>query len=70
MSMWTEMVESSPQLRRGTVWCTKCGRTQSVNSVECLKHGWPKCCGLTMTVDNPEERAGLAKVAPPPMEKQ
>ena len=49
-----------PQLRRGQVWCTVCGRSQSVKSVDCLENGWPKCCGYTMTIDSPEERRKLA----------
>ena len=45
-----------PQLARGQVWCKRCGATQSVNSAECLRLGWPKCCNETMTIDSPEER--------------
>jgi len=50
-------VSAIPQLRRGRVWCTKCGASQGVSAVKCFKHGWPKCCGYTMTIDSPEERA-------------
>ena len=28
-----------------------------------LRHGWPKCCGYTMTIDSPEDQARLAKEA-------
>jgi len=49
-----------PQLRRGKVWCLKCGNEQDVNAAQCLRSGWPKCCGETMTIDSPEERAGRA----------
>lgn len=45
-----------PQLARGKVWCTTCGRQQSVDGAECLRSGWPKCCGYTMTIDSPESR--------------
>ena len=45
-----------PKLRRGKVWCRTCGREQDVDSKACFKHGWPKCCGYTMTIDSPEER--------------
>ena len=27
-------------------------------------HGWPKCCGATMTTDSPEERAALRARSP------
>ncbi len=53
-------VSRSPQLRRGLVWCSTCGRKQAVNSATCLRSGWPKCCGRTMTIDSPEERAATA----------
>lgn len=45
-----------PKLARGQVWCHECGRTQRVNSAECLRSGWPECCGETMSIDSPEER--------------
>jgi hypothetical protein len=45
-----------PKLGREQVWCLKCGRTEKVDSAECFRSGWPKCCGETMTIDNPEER--------------
>ncbi len=28
--------------------CSKCGATQEVDAAECLRTGWPKCCGVTM----------------------
>lgn len=52
---------SHPSLVRGQVWCTVCGDTQRVDSGKCLKNGWPKCCGFTMTIDSPEERKELAE---------
>jgi hypothetical protein len=48
------------QIARGMVWCTTCGNKQKVNGKDCLRHGWPKCCGYTMTIDSPNERAALA----------
>jgi len=45
-----------PQLRRGMVWCYTCGREERVDSAASLKHGWPTCCGFTMSIDSPEER--------------
>lgn len=49
----------SPQLARGRVWCLECGRTQKVHSADCLRHGWPLCCGYTMSISSPEEIAFL-----------
>lgn len=58
---FASVVDEVPQLRRGSVWCTVCGKSQAVNSGEALSSGWPKCCGYTMTIDSPEERAAMAK---------
>lgn len=44
-----------PQIARGKVWCRTCGREQSVNGAECLRSGWPKCHGATMSIDPPSE---------------
>jgi hypothetical protein len=46
-----------PQIKRGRVWCRTCRRTQKVNGMECLRSGWPMCCGHTMTIDSPAEQA-------------
>ena len=56
-----DVSETIPQLKRGLVWCTKCGNSQRVDSRQCLSHGWPECCGETMTIDSPEERARLKR---------
>lgn len=53
-----QLASEVPQLRRGQVWCRSCGATQHVDSAECLRSGWPKCCGHTMTIDAPEEQHG------------
>jgi hypothetical protein len=45
----------------GQCWCVKCGDTVMVNSAICLRHGWPLCCGQTMTIDSPQEREAFAK---------
>ncbi|WP_430912860.1 hypothetical protein [Methylobacterium sp. sgz302541] len=50
-----KMADSHPKLRRGQVWCRTCGHTELVNSATCLRSGWPKCCGYTMTIDSPSE---------------
>lgn len=47
---------SEPTLRRGLVWCKTCGRTEKVNSAECLRSGWPKCHGATMSLGSPDDR--------------
>lgn len=54
-----DLVNCHPSLSRGIVWCTECGKKQKVNSSKCFAFGWPKCCGYTMTIDSPEERAKL-----------
>lgn len=52
-----------PQFARGKVWCKTCGREERVDSAFCLSYGWPKCCGYTMTIDSPEERAARSPTA-------
>ena len=51
--MYNKIANSHESLKRGKVWCRTCGREQNVNSAECLRSGWPKCCGYTMTIDHP-----------------
>jgi hypothetical protein len=53
---WQSTAASVPQLARGRVWCRECGATQRVDAAGALSHGWPKCCGYTMTIDSPEEQ--------------
>lgn len=48
-----------PKIARGLVWCRKCGISERVNPAVCMRSGWPKCCGQTMTIDAPWERASL-----------
>lgn len=50
------LTEDVPQLKRNRVWCVTCGRSQGVDSAECMRTGWPLCCEQTMTIDSPEER--------------
>lgn len=57
--LYDRVTSDVPQLGRGQVWCYVCGFTQRVQSSECLRHGWPKCCGQTMGIDSPEERRRL-----------
>ncbi|WP_368911598.1 hypothetical protein [Taklimakanibacter deserti] len=51
------IVDEVPQLKRGILWCTKCGHTTSIDAADALRNGWPRHCGYTMTIDSPEERA-------------
>ena len=53
---YADLTNCHPSVKRGRVWCTKCGRTEKVDSDECFRSGWPKCCGYTMTIDSPTER--------------
>lgn len=46
---------SDPALARGEVWCKTCGRIEKVDSAECLRHGWPKCHGATMSLGRPPQ---------------
>ena len=54
------LAESHEKLRRGRVWCRTCGDTLRVDAAGAMRSGWPKCCGQTMTIDSPEERAAMA----------
>lgn len=56
----SQIADGIPQLKRGQVWCRECGHSQRIHSAGALRHGWPKCCGYTMTIDSPEEQARLA----------
>ena len=48
------MAKTHESLRRGMVWCKVCGISQTVSSAYALKHGWPRHCGATMTIDHPD----------------
>lgn len=60
---WHDKIAAeTPQIARGQVWCTTCGRSERVDGADCLRRGWPKCCGgFTMTIDSPEESRALAQ---------
>jgi len=49
-----KMARSHPSLERNRVWCRHCSHSQRVDSAHCLRHGWPKHCGYTMTIDHPD----------------
>lgn len=52
------LATSHAKLIRGIVWCRSCGSSRNVASAQAMRGGagWPKCCGLTMTIDSPEEQ--------------
>ena len=56
MSFYEKAVAGSSRFSRGQVWCHTCGNTRKVDSAECLRMGWPTCCGWTMSLDSPDER--------------
>lgn len=53
--MHKRIADEVPQIKRGRVWCHKCGHTAEVDGAHCLAHGWPLHCGETMSIDSPEE---------------
>lgn len=65
MTIHDTIAKEVPQISRGKVWCLKCGRVKRVDGAEAMRNGWPMCCGYTMTLDSPEERAARA-TAPKP----
>jgi RecJ-like exonuclease len=62
-AFWDDVAEI-PQYKRGMVWCKTCGKSQKVDAVQCLKTGWPECCGYTMSIDPPplpSEERGMSE---------
>lgn len=47
-----------PQIKRGKVFCHQCGNVEAISSAN-FRAGWPNCCGYTMSLDSPEERAAM-----------
>jgi hypothetical protein len=60
-NLHNSIIDAVPQLKRGQVWCHRCGHTQPVDSANALRRGWPKHCGETMSIDSPEERAAITR---------
>jgi Zn finger protein HypA/HybF involved in hydrogenase expression len=54
--LYDEIAQSHPSLARGRVWCARCNAYKDVDVARCLRSGWPKCHGATMSIDSPEER--------------
>lgn len=64
MNIHDSIAQAVPQIARGKVWCIACRRVQLVDGADALRHGWPKCCGSTMTIDSPQWRAAHSKKTP------
>ena len=45
-NLYRDMASGMPD----RVTCRQCGASQTVDPAECLRHGWPKCCGATMSL--------------------
>lgn len=54
--LYEEIARSHPSLLNGVVWCSRCGRSRTVDSAKCLRDGWPKCCGGTMGLQKVENQ--------------
>jgi len=59
MDLYEKLSKSSPQMKRGRVWCMNCGLTYTIDTAKAFRLGWPTHCGSTMTVDSPKERKAL-----------
>jgi len=49
-SMYEDMANSNPSMKKGLVKCNKCSKEMKVDSAKCLQTGWPACCGKTMSL--------------------
>lgn len=50
--LYDEIATSHPSLMGGRVFCARCKTFRTVDPAKCLQHGWPKCCGATMSINN------------------
>jgi hypothetical protein len=64
MNIHESIDQAVPQIARGKVWCIACKRMRLVDDAAALRHGWPKCCGATMTIDRPQWRAAQERKRP------
>lgn len=56
--MYEEMAEVTMRKAGGNlVYCRECGAVQIADHRLCLREGWPKCCGYTMTIDPPHPKS-------------
>ncbi len=60
-ALYDEIARSHPSLLTGRVYCTRCSQFRAVNTANALRHGWPKCCGSTMSIDSPTGRNAAVK---------
>jgi hypothetical protein len=49
--LYETIAASHPSLLRGRVWCVKCGTFKDIEPARCLREGWPKCHGATMSIE-------------------
>ena len=61
MGLHAKLAQCHWKIRRGTVWCQECGTRRDVDPESCFASGWPTCCGYTMSLDSPKERARFAE---------
>lgn len=54
MTLYKKLAKSHPSIERGKVWCKTCKREEKADPAFSMKHGWPECCGHTMTIDHPQ----------------
>lgn len=55
-SFYESIVNDVPQPKAGIVHCHECGNSIRVNAAYCLRSGWPKCHGQTMSLDPAKEK--------------
>lgn len=44
------MYRDAAKVTGSQVRCEKCGSQIAVDPANCLRSGWPQCCGYTMTL--------------------
>lgn len=54
-SLYDTIAASHPSLLAGVVWCSRCSKSRTVDAAKCLRDGWPRCCGVTVSIDKPTE---------------
>jgi hypothetical protein len=52
--LYEEIARSHPSLFEGKVYCARCGKPRQVDAAKCLRDGWPKCCGATVSLASTE----------------
>jgi hypothetical protein len=49
-ALYDTIAQSHPSLLNGKVYCARCGKARQVDAARCLREGWPKCCGATVSL--------------------